>query len=63
MGFFPYEKFILKTSLSPSEVKERLVAIVEPPELFWNQFSVTRKPFRGSIMNSRFKIIVASHLI
>ena len=54
--FIPYEKFIIKTSFSSDEIKQKLSEIIEPARTFRYEFSSKYKPYEGEVDGDNFKI-------
>lgn len=58
MKYLPFENFVLVTSLSADEVRNRLANNIEPQKnsFIFTSKKNTSKPYEGSIINNTFKI-------
>jgi len=54
--FIPYEKFVIKTDLSSSEIKQKLSEVIEPYKMIRYIYSYDHKPYDGEIIGDNFKI-------
>ena len=57
MKYLPFENFVLTTSLSVDEVRNRIINNIEPKKEFLVSASKnTSKPYEGTFFNNKFKI-------
>jgi hypothetical protein len=61
MKTLPYDRFIIRTKLTPDEVQQRISGFVEPDQWFRWFSSGEHKPYQGEIENHKFRISRAIH--
>jgi hypothetical protein len=61
MKTLPYDSFIIRTTLTPDEVQQRISGFVEPFKWFRWLSSREHKPYEGQIESYKFRISRAIH--